>query len=374
VAAPTVIEALRRFLPSWLSTRPVLSPGQRRAVHAILHCRTPAMGGQVYGCRDCGEQRFAWHSCNHKACPQCGGDATARWVQKQLERRVNAPHFLVTFTLPDALREMFLGALAKEAYDIFFKAVAASLEQTLASPKSLGAATVGFTSVLHTWNQKLLPHPHIHCVVPGAGLDAHGGLVQIKDPLYLAPLPVLRANFRRAFRREMQATAWQVDPAVWRVDWGVHVQPCGDAAPAIKYLGAYVAKSAISDARMVAMDDRTVSFRWKDRGRGNASKVMTLDGVEFVRRYLRHALPTGMRSIRYHGFQHPAAKKNRERVNFLAGGNLMIGQAEKPAPPPARPGWLCPCCGKGMRAIGRIPKPGRPSKEQSRAPPQPCAA
>lgn len=373
VAAPTVIGALRRFLPEYLSTKPVLSPGQWRAVQAILHCRTPAMGGHVHGCPDCGEQRFAWHSCNHKSCPQCGADATARWVQRQLERRAKAPHFMVTFTLPDTLREIFLGALAKQAYDIFFKAVAAALEQTLASPKSMGAATSGFTMILHTWNQKLLFHPHVHCIVPGAGLDMAGKLVKVKDPHFLAPLPILRANFRRAFRREMESASWQVDPAVWRVDWGVHVQPCGDGAAAVKYLGAYVAKSAISDARMVSVDEKTVTFKWKDRSRGNAMKVMTVEGVEFVRRYLRHALPKGLRSIRYHGFHHPAAKKNRERVHFLCGGVLVIGPVERPEPP-ARPGWLCPCCGKAMWLMDRIPKPDNAPSGQTRAPPEPCAA
>ena len=360
-------------MPEYLSTRPVLAPGQWRAVHAILHCRTPAMGGQVFGCRDCGEQRFAWHSCNHKACPQCGADATARWVEKQLERRINAPHFMVTFTLPDTLREMFHGVLAKHAYDLFFKAVASALEQTLASPKALGAARSGFMMILHTWNQKLLPHPHIHCVVPGAGLDAEGKVVKVKSDRFLAPLPILRARFRSAFRALMKAAAWQVDPAVWKVDWGAHVQPVGNGAAAVKYLGAYVAKSVIGDARMVAVDDHTVTFRWKDRDNGDAMKSMTLEGIEFVRRYLRHALPKGLRSIRYHGFLHPAAKKNRERVHFLCGGNLVLGAARKPERP-ARPGWLCPCCGKAMLPMDRIPKADNTPSGQSRAPPETCAA
>lgn len=374
MGAPSVIEALRGFLPAHLATRPVMSPGQWRAVDAILHCRTPAMGGQVFGCPDCGGQHFAWHSCNHKACPQCGGDATAKWVERQMARRVEAPHFLVTFTLPEALREMFLGALAKDAYGIFFRAVSDALETTLASPKSMGAATIGFTSILHTWNQRLLFHPHIHCIVPGAGLDAQGALVKTRNPQYLAPLPILRSSFRRAFRRGMEAAQWQTDPAVWRVDWGVHIRPCGDGGAAIKYLGAYVAKPAIRDSRMVAMNDKTVTFRWKDRSQGDALKVMTLNGVEFVKRYLGHVLLPGMRSIRYHGYHHPSAKKNRERVRFLAGGMLVVGRTAPPAQAPARPGWLCACCGKTMALLDRITRPDRMSHLRTRAPPKPCAA
>ena len=373
MGAPTVIGALRHFLPGHLATRPVLAPGQWRAVHAILHCRTPAMGGHVHACPDCGESRFAWHSCNHKACPQCGGDATAKWIARQLDRRVKAPHFLVTFTLPDEMREIFLGRMAKDAFGIFFKAVAGAMEHALASPKSMGAATVGFTSVLHTWNQQLLFHPHIHCIVPGAGLDAYGKLVKVKDPQFLVPLPILRSAFRRAFRAGMEEHQWQVDPAVWMKDWGVHVQPCGDGSGAVKYLGIYVAKTAIGDHRILAVDDTTVSFRWTDRAHGNARKVMTVTGTEFVRRYMRHALPRGLRAIRYHGFHHPAARKTRERVRFHSGMPLVIGPAGTAAAPP-RPGYLCPCCGKAMGMTLRIPRPPRHIAIQPRGPPKQCVA
>ena len=375
MSAPSVIGALRRFLPEYLSTNPVLAPGQWRAVHAILHCRTPAMGGHVHHCADCGEQHFAWHSCNHKACPQCGAEATARWVERQLERRVNAPHFLVTFTLPQELREIFLGSLAKDAIDLLFHAVDTALKRTLSSRKSLGAENCGFLSVLHTWNQQILFHPHIHCMVPGAGLDARGGLVKVKSPLFLAPLPILRANFRRAFRGEMDRLGWRVDPSVWRKDWGVHIQPCGDGKSAVKYLGAYVAKTAIGDSRIPAVGHDTVTFRWKDRSKGGVTKVATIGGVEFARRYLRHALPRGTRSIRYHGFFHPSSVKKRERVLFLSGRPLFTG-SKAPAPArPSRPGWLCPCCGKAMPALARIPRGEREtSHAPTRGPPPECAA
>ncbi len=138
------------------------------------------MGGHLYACKPCGQRAFAWHSCNHKACPQCGREATGKWVQRELGKRVNAPYFMVTFTLPAELRGLFFGPLAKEAYDLFFAAASAALRQKLAAAKHLGAAVSGFTGVLHTWNQRLLFHPHIHFLVPGAGIDVRGKVVTVK--------------------------------------------------------------------------------------------------------------------------------------------------------------------------------------------------
>ena len=137
--ALAVIDVLRRFLPDYLESNPPLSPDQRRAIWAILHCRTPAMGGHLYACEPCAQRAFAYHSCNHKACPQCGRDATRKWVERELGKRVNAPYFMVTFTLPSELRSLFFGPLAKEAYDLFFLAASTALREKLAVKKHLGA-------------------------------------------------------------------------------------------------------------------------------------------------------------------------------------------------------------------------------------------
>jgi len=171
---PTVVGALRAFLPEFQSSEPALSPQQRRAIWAITHCRTAALGGRAFVCNDCNQIHFAYHSCNHKACPQCGALATRRWVAREVHKLINAPYFLVTFTLPSQLRGCFFGPFAKQAYDLFFTAVQAALAQKLAEDKGLRAATSGFTAVLHTWNQRLEFHPHIHCLVPGAGLNDTG--------------------------------------------------------------------------------------------------------------------------------------------------------------------------------------------------------
>jgi len=354
--AGSVIDALRRFLPRLQQEAPLLCEARRRAVWALTHCRTATMGGHLHACADCSTSHYAYHSCNHRACPQCGGAATAAWVATQLERRVSAPYFLVTFTLPQELRSLFFGEGAREAFDLLFAASSRSLGESLASRKGLGAARCGFTSVLHTWNQRLQFHPHVHCLVPGAGLDSEGSFVRIKNENFLAPLPPLRARFRHHFRAGLEALGWQADPKVWHIDWGVHIQPCGNGAAAVKYLGAYVSRTAIGDARIVSTDEDTVTFRWKDRARGGASRTETLAGREFCIRYLRHVLPRGLRSIRHFGFHHPAAKVIRERVGFLSGRVLVLdpGIATAASSPPTN--WpLCPCCQKAMRRMMHLP-------------------
>ncbi len=210
----SVSGALRQFLPAFLDTAPPLSPDQRRALWAITHCRTPALGGQAFACEKCGHVHFAWHSSNHKACPQCGRQATHDWVERELAKRVDAPCFLVSFTLPAQLRECFLGPQAKQAFDLFFGAVSGALAEQLAAEKGLHAHLNGFTAVLHTWNQRLLFHPHIHCLVPGAGLDAQGQLVRVHNPKFLLPVGGLLGS---GGVLSVGQTASNL-PALWRSD------------------------------------------------------------------------------------------------------------------------------------------------------------
>jgi len=372
--AATVIGALRRFLPEFLREHAVRDPARRRAIWAITRCRTAAMGGHVHGCSRCATSQFAYHSCNHRACPQCGKDATARWVSRELGKRIGAPYFMVTFTLPEQLRPLFFTNSAHALYGMFFAAASEALADALACPRWLGARRGGFTMVLHTWNQRLLFHPHIHTIVAGAGLDAGGRIVQVKSPGFLVPQPVLRKNFRRLFRQKLEALARlpenadlpSVDPAVWTKDWGVHLQPFGNGAHAIKYLGTYVSRTAIADARIVSIGDSTVTFTWKDRACGNARRTETVSGTEFVSRYLRHVLPVGLRSIRRYGYCHPAAKDTRERVAFHTGCTLVVGP---PEPVPPSPGFLCPCCGAPMIPWQKLPALWK----SGRAPPLPIA-
>ena len=386
--AATVIDALHRFLPAHLrENRHAMGQVQRRAVWAITHCRTAVMGGHLHGCDPCGKREFRFHSCNHRSCPQCGKNATAEWVERQLSKRVGAPYFMVTFTLPEELRPLFFTRQAKEIYQLFFAAASSALSDTLANPRWLSAATSGFTMILHTWNQRLHFHPHIHCIVPGAGIDATGRVVTVKNENFLVPQPALRSVFRARFRDALADLSKEhdlpeIDPTVWRKDWGIHLQPFGSGENIIKYLGRYVCRSAIGDSRIISITDTHVSFSWKDRAKGNAPRIETVEGGEFVKRYLRHVLPRGLRAVRYYGFCHPAAKAKRERIAFHTGRPLLIGAA---ALPPTKPPHIvsCSCCGEPMKKLLRLLPEWRPNSAKAtmarptRAPPpakkQSCA-
>jgi hypothetical protein len=207
------------------------------------------------------------HSCNHRACPQCGKQATAEWVERELGKRVGAPYFMVTFTLPEELRALFFNLAAKQVYDVFFAAASSALSDTLANPRWLGAKTSGFTMILHTWNQRLLFHPHLHGIVPGAGIDAQGNVVTVKSAKYLVLQEALMEIFRARLRDKIAALGKelalpQIDDGVWRKEWGVHLKPFGTGESAIKYLGAYVCRTAIGDSRIIGIDGDNVTLHF----------------------------------------------------------------------------------------------------------------
>lgn len=379
MSGATVISALRKFLPAYQEKNRSLPVATNRAIWAITHCRKPVMGGHLYTCDDCSQWHYACHSCNHRSCPQCGRAATAQWVERELAKRVGAPYFMVTFTLPAELRPLFFGSRSKEIYDLFFTATSRALAEKLAKDKALRAQHSGFTGVLHTWNQRLGFHPHIHYIVPGAGIDADGSVVSVKNANFLVHLPLIRQAFRWHFARELETRRGKVDidPRVWKKDWGVHIKSFGNGANAIKYLGTYVCRSVISDPRILHIDDHSVTFRWKDRAHQDRIRTDTIPGVEFVNRYLRHVLPRGLRAIRYFGFCHPAAKARRERIAFHTGNLLRIGPSVVPATDDnnkdnstAVPSWpQCPCCQRPMTYVQQL----HPSYGTTRAPPPPTA-
>lgn len=369
--AATVMDALRRFLPPFLRARPPLDEAKRRALWALTHCRTAEMGGHLLACEKGCTRVFRFHSCNHRSCPQCGKQDTAAWVERALHKRVGAPYFMVTFTLPKELRALFLSVAAKEMYQLFFAAASSALSDTLANPRWLGAQTCGFTLVLHTWNQRLHFHPHLHAIVPGAGITAEGQVLTVKNSNFLVPQKVLRTIFRARFRDLLADLTKQhqlpaIDPAIWKKDWGVHLQPFGNGENIIKYLGRYVCRTAIGDSRILSLTDTHVSFRWKDRAHGDAQRTETIPGQEFLKRYLRHVLPRGLRAIRYYGFCHPSAKVKRERVAFHTGRPLLMGALALPPQKP-NPIQACKCCGGELKTLLRV----LPAWNPSRAPPPP---
>ena len=347
----TLAEILRRHWPAYRAQfGNAIPPAHRAAVAAILSCRTPPRGGQLFRC-DCGAFHFAYHSCGHRACHQCGQADAQAWAQRQESRLLPVPYFLVTFTVPEELRAV-MRAHPKELYHALFAHSAGALADVALS--KLGVEP-GFTGVLHTWTRQLLYHPHVHYLVPGGGLSPDGlRWKRVAHPQFFLPQSVLAARFKNRLRQHLEQAhpdlLRQIPARAWQQDWVVDVQPVGRGQTALRYLAAYVQKTALSAARLLACDARTVTFTYAERATGE-TKTLRLSGQEFLRRFLQHVLPTGFRRVRHFGWLSPAAKKRWQRIHAL----LDWQPAAPPIAAPA-PCWAphCPRCQKPMRLLGTL--------------------
>ena len=349
----TLAEILRRHWPAYAALFGNKIPAAHRAaVAAILSCRTPARGGQLYRC-DCGQTQYAYHSCGHRACNQCGQGAAAAWTQRQQTKLLPVPYFLVTFTVPEQLRRL-IRTHQQIFYGLLFAESAGALADVAANPKHLGAA-LGFLGVLHTWTRQLEYHPHIHYLVPGGGLSPDGlRWMDVRNPEFFVPQAVLAARFRNRLRQRLQAEhpdlLRQIPARVGKMSWVVDVQPAGRGATALNYLAAYIYKTALSSSRLLACDDRIVTFQYRDRASAQ-NKVCRLSGQEFLRRFLQHVLPRSFQRVRTFGWLSAAATVRFRRVQALLDWKSPPLQLTV-APPPL----LCPCCQKPMRLVGTLPR------------------
>jgi hypothetical protein len=344
-------EVLARHWPEYLRRfGGRLLPSHRRAVGAILSCRTAALGGQTYRCDPCDHFHFAYNSCNHRACPQCGSHDATQWLQLQQTKLLPVPYYLVTFTLPGKLRDLFQSH-QKQLYSLFFTESAATLQDVAGRPKYLGAE-LGFLGVLQTWSRQLWFHLHIHYLVPGGGLRADGlRWLRPKDPEYFLPEPVLALRFRTRLRRALQnypELFAQVPTTVWQQDWVVDIIAVGSGLPALKYVANYVYKTAFSSQRILGDDGQQITFRYRDSDDGQW-KPAQLTPTEFIRRFLQHVLPRGFQRVRYFGWLSAAAKKKRQRISALLDWKAPGLPAPVPLPLP-----LCPHCQKPMHRVGRF--------------------
>jgi hypothetical protein len=365
-----------------------LSPEQCRALHDLVRCRTAALGGHVEACDRCGYQEIADNSCRNRHCPKCQATAAARWVEARAAELLPVAYFHVVFTLPAAIAPIALQD-PSVVYGLLFHAAAETLQQIAADPEHLGAE-IGFLAVLHTWGQNLQHHPHVHCVVPGGGLALDGSRwVACPDGFFL-PVKVLGRVFRGKFLEGLRAAfdrgklsfhgtlAALADADEFRrrlggsaqTDWVVYAKPpFGGPEQVLKYLARYTHRVAISNHRLLAMEDGRVRFRYKDYAQGSEPRTMELSATEFLRRFLQHVLPTGFVRIRAYGF---LANRNRReelatcRELLAAAGTAETEPPEVPSPAapqgiatavtPTRCATLCPVCGVGrMVTIGELP-------------------
>jgi Putative transposase/Transposase zinc-binding domain len=345
--------------------------------NAILRCRTTALGGHVDACSGCGYQAISFNSCRNRHCPRCQANARDRWLEAREKELLSTRYVHVVFTLPHQFSPLALQN-KRELYSLLFRASAETLLEVARDPQRLGAE-IGFFSVLHTWNQKLQHHPHVHCVVPAGGLSPdHSRWIDSQQNFFL-PVEVLREVFRGKFvdgLKELHAAhklgfhgtlAPLQNPkafASWlrplfRTKWVVYSKrPFGGAQHALRYLGQYTHRVAISNHRLVSLEDTQVTFRWRDSVHRNKKRLMTLPVDEFLRRFLLHVLPSGFVRIRHFGF---LAHRRRGAllplcVRLLADSGQVPAQTEpeEKAGSSPRPLWTCPQCGGPMVLIERL--------------------
>jgi Putative transposase/Transposase zinc-binding domain len=352
---------------------------QRKALRAIGACRTPALGGHRQQCDRCGYEHIQWHSCRNRACPRCQASARRQWLESRSAELLPVPYFHVVFTVPEELN-----VLARHAprvfYDLLFRAVGATLTDVARSKLTLQA---GALSVLHTWGQTLVLHPHIHCLVPGGGFSLdQRRWIAVRKPTFFLPVKVLSRRFRTHLCSSLRQ-AWdrgvlklpervlaampfdRVLACVVAKEWCVYAKaPFGGPAQVLAYLANYTHRIAISNSRITAFDGQRVCFRYRDYANGNQSRTMTLEADEFLRRFLMHVVPSRFVRIRYYGFM-----ANRLRAKSLERARLLLG-TDKPAAPDSAaepPAQRCPVCAQGnLLVIGHIePQAAIPRYEDS---------
>ena len=347
-----------------------------KVVLAILRCRTAALGGHVDACSRCGHQAISFSSCRNRHCPKCQANARDLWLQAREKELLPTRYVHVVFTLPHPLSALALQN-KREIYSLLLRASAETLLEVARDPQHLGAE-IGFFSVLHTWNQKLLHHPHVHCVVPAGGLAPDHTRWIVSQRRFFLPVDVLSEVFRGKFTdglRELHAecklgfhgpltplqnprtfAAW-LRP-LFRSPWVVYCKrPFGGAEHALRYLCQYIHRVTISNHRLVSLRDGRVSFRWRDSAHKNKQRLMTLPVDEFLRRFLLHVLPVGFVRIRHFGF---LAHRRRGALlplcfQWLAVHSSTPTEANPEEQPPSpRPLWTCPECGGPMMLIERL--------------------
>jgi hypothetical protein len=326
------------------------------AVRRVLACRTPALGGRLYRCDGCAKPHFAYHSCNHRSCPQCGSHEQAEWTARQEAKLLPVPYFMVTFTLPGELRQACL-AHPREMYGLILRQSAAALRDVIATRTGGGAS--GFTGVLHTWGRQLQHHPHVHCIVPA--LAWHPQKKQTIRPgaddflIHFRPLAERFRNLmRQALRSEHPDIFGELSlPAKKSLQpaktWNVQLQHVGAGKTAVRYLARYVKRSAIGPRRIIGYDKhRNIRLHWTSSSTGK-SAVMALSPDEFIRRWLLHVLPKGFARVRHYGFASSAAIRTNRVIRLHLGAELDP-TPELPEPKP----FTCPCCGGNLTFLREL--------------------
>ncbi len=351
----------------WQQQQSHLAWPHRKVLDAIARCRTAALGGHRDQCVRCGHQAISFNSCRNRHCPKCQGNARAKWLAARSAELLPVPYFHVVFTLPHDLSALALQN-KRLLYDLLYCASAATMLELARDPKHLGA-DIGFLGVLHTWGQNLEHHPHVHYIVPAGGLSLDGSRWIDASRRFFLPVRALSRVFRGKFVAGLKQLAAQdklqfhgtqqhlAAPGgfpsflrqLFKQDWVVYAKPpFGGAEHVLNYLARYTHRVAISNHRLVAFDNQSVSFRWRDYAHGGKNKIMTVAAHEFLRRFLLHVLPCGLVRIRHFGLF-----ANRRRGAALERCRLLLGVTAC-TDPPALPSLRCPTCSGIMLVVERL--------------------
>jgi len=362
---PSVADALRAFVPGYLAEFGAAVPAEHRKVlNVITKCRTGELGGVIYECRSCGNRHWTGRSCGNRHCASCQVEKTEQWLTKQSARLLPVHYFLVTFTVPAELR-MALRAHQAEGYKALFDASSEALRDVGLKTRALKNCELGYFGVLHTWGRNpLVYHPHIHFVVPGGGIQLNEDGQPEKwcstSETFLMHHPTLINVFRGKLRDKLAATGVTDDvprrelAAAWKKKSVVDIEPVGNGQAVLKYLAPYVYRVAISDRRIISVDDTHVTFSMTPSGT-QRSVTKRVSGQEFVRGFVQHVLPTGFHKVRYYGWQHARRKLDPEEIRWLACAAVGLffllrfaaSEQSEPLPP-----LTCPQCGGEMQLVG----------------------
>lgn len=335
-----------------------LNPWQLRTLSAIRKCRTSALGGHIDACDDCGNISISYNSCRNRHCPKCQGKNRDDWIRARETELLPVPYFHVVFTLPDSINPLAIHQ-PRVVYDTLFE----SAWETLRTfGKNKGVQT-GMIAVLHTWGQNLSLHPHLHCIVPGGGVDKNGKWQNIRtDGKFLFPVKALSKVFRAKYCEKLKAKNpigyEQIRQELWQKTWVVFAKrPFGSPKAVVEYLGRYTHKIAISNRRIKGIDGQNVTFDYKDYRQSGIKKQMMLTHQEFIRRFAMHILPKRFVKIRHYGFLSSTWK--RQKLKVLQEG-LQVKVLEKSERKPFLP--KCPCCKIGnLHTIAVFDKRGPPA-------------
>lgn len=285
-----------------------------KVIDAIVNCRTEHYGATLFRCDDCGKGHTVFRCCGNRHCPNCQGHKTRQWLARRLAEQLPVNHFMITFTMPEAIRG-FIRSHQRRCYAAMFDASSQTLKTLARNDRFIGADLPGFFGVLHTWGRTMPYHPHIHYVVPAGALTKSDGRWHRSFDHFFLPVRAMSKIFKAKFRDAMQkdGLASSICPDVWKQAWVVDCRMVGAGAQSIKYLAPYVFKVAISNSRIAKIEDRRVFFKYKKQ-RSNRWRTMSLEVMAFLHRFLQHVLPSGFMKVRYYGFMSPGSSVSMKTV------------------------------------------------------------